>query len=73
MNPKPPSSLTPPVAAELRRLRVEVLDLGQREMAEALHLTLRTYQRYEAGTVVKVPASVVDEARSLAAVEEYAG
>lgn len=50
----------------MRRIRIEVLDYSQSEMARALRLSPRTYQRYEYTEVLKVPAMVLEEARRLA-------
>jgi transcriptional regulator with XRE-family HTH domain len=56
--------LTVTAAAVLRRIRLR-LDLSQQEMAEALRVSARTYQRYELGESRKVPSDVVDGARAL--------
>jgi transcriptional regulator with XRE-family HTH domain len=54
----------PSPASELERIRLR-LDLSQEDMARALGLRLRTYQRYEKGETSKVPYDVVERAKGL--------
>jgi transcriptional regulator with XRE-family HTH domain len=58
---------TPPpfsAAEELKKQRLR-LDYSQEEMARALGLTLRTYQRYESGETAKVSFDIVEKAKRL--------
>lgn len=49
---------------ELRALRI-ALDYSQDEMAYALNIRVRRLQLYEGGGTQRVPAAVLDRARTL--------
>lgn len=51
-------------ADELRRIRLR-LDYSQEQMARALDILVRRYQRLEAGGTADVPSRIMDAARAL--------